>query len=85
MVDVLASEVCVVVHVREVLKDLLTFEREEAPHFLDFGKLNEQVCVLELLRLAIAIFLVGVIAHQVLCEEDARVESLANRLINRGC
>ena len=76
VVDVLANEVGVVIHSRKVLEDALALELEEPSQLFYLRVLNEHLSVLQLCSL------LGVVAHQVLCKEDARVESLSDTLID---
>ena len=77
--DVALAEVGVELLQGEVLEDLGALRLEEATDFLDSGELLEKVSVLKLGAV------LRVVSHQVLSQEDARVESLADARVNFIC
>jgi len=55
---------------------------EEPIEFLNLAVVVEQLCEVRLLPTFLDVM---VVSHEVLCQEDARVEALANFWIDIGC
>ena len=72
----LKRERLVVGLLREVLVEFLAAEVEEAAELFNVRPRLEELLVLELGAV------LGVVAHQELAEEDARVEAFANRAVD---
>lgn len=77
--DVLLTEVRIELLEREVLENLLTLSVEETANFLSLCELLEEVSVLKLSAM------LRVVAHEILGEENARVETSTDAWINFVC
>lgn len=60
----------------KVFEDLLSLLHKEAAYFFNFGELFEKFAIFEFGAM------LGVVAHQVLGQENAWVEALPNRRVN---
>ena len=76
MVHMLAQKVVAVFEARKVLEDVSSALQEETPDFLNLDVLHEHVFVLKLCPV------LGVVAHQELSKEVARVEPFENLFID---
>ena len=72
MIDILAGEIHVVVHVGEVLENFLTFELEETLKLLNLCVLDEHFFILKLLSV------LRVVTHHILSQESQGVKPVSN-------